>query len=144
MSERSRDRGHGNYNNVRQKIEGNDEQLHLRSRFPLPNPEQDARTDHQDQRRRKKLGKRQLARQVKAAKEEKQAKKVAALNKDKNRAIQLKREYPHCEIPDRLSKQALKSLLQQLKQKGLLKKAARQPETANHGGISLSNPILID
>lgn len=143
MSERSRDRGHGNYNNVQQKIEENDEQLHIRSRFPLPNPEQDPRTDHPDQKRRKKLGKRQLVRHVKV-KGEKQANKVAALNKDKDRAIQLKGEYPHSEIPDRLSKQAFKSLLLQLKQKGLLKKAARQPETANLGGISLSNPILID
>lgn len=144
MSERSRDRGHGNCNNVQQKIEENDEQLHIRSRFPLPNPEQDARTDHQDPKRRTKLGKRQLTKQVKVTKEGKQANKVVALNKDKNRAIQLKREYPHSEIPDRLSKQAFKSLLLQLKKKGLLKKAARQPGTANLGGISLSNPILID
>lgn len=143
MSERSRDRGHGNYTNVRQNIEENDELLHLRSRFPLPNPGQNAGTDHQDQKRRTKLGKRQL-RQVKAAKEEKRANKVAAPAGDKSRAFQLRREYPQCEIPDRLSKKAFKSLLLLLKQGGLLKKATRQPEKANIGGISLSNPILID
>lgn len=81
---------------------------------------------------------------MKATKGEKQANKGIAQSKEKSRAAQLKREYPHSEIPNRLSKSAFKILLLQLKPKGLLKKAARKPETANVGGISLSNPILID
>lgn len=134
MSERSRDRAHGNYNNVRQGVQGSDEQLHSRSRFPFSNPEQDARTDHQEQKRRTKMGKQQLT---------KQASQVKAA-KDKARAVQLRREYPHSEIPDRLSRPAFKNLLLRLKQQELPKKAARRPETVNVGGISLSNPILID
>lgn len=130
MSERSRDRAHGNYNNVRQGVEGNDEQLHLRSRFPLSNPEQDARTSHHEQKRRTKMGKGQLTK-VKAA-------------KDKARAASLRREYPHCGIPDSLSRPAFKNLLLRLKQQELSRKAARKTETVFSGGISLSNPILID
>lgn len=116
MSERSRDRAHGNYNNVRQGVE------------------RDARTDHQEQKRRTKMGKQQLTKQpsqVKAA-------------KDKARAVQLRKEYPHSEIPARLSRPAFKNLLLRLKQKELPKKAARKSEMVNPGGISLSNPIIVD
>lgn len=98
------------------------------------------------------MRKRELLNQAKVAKERRkermQAKamkeKEAALIKDKARAAQLRIEHPHIGIPDSLSKPALKNLLHQLKQKGLLKKAARQPEAAYLGGISLRNPILID
>lgn len=130
MSERSRDRAHGNYNNVRHGVEGNDEQLHLRSRFPLSNPEQEARTGHQEQKQRAKMAKRQLTK-VKST-------------KDRSRAAQLKRDYPHCGVPDSLSRPAFKNLLLRLRQQDLPKKAAKQPATVNSGGISLSNPILID
>lgn len=134
MAERSRDRAHGNYSNVRQEVEGNDEQLHLRSRFPLSNPEQDARTGHQEQKRRTKMGKRQLTKQASQPK----------ATKDRARASQLKREYPHSEIPHSLSRPAFKNLLLRLQQQELPKKAAAKPEKVNSGGISLSNPILID
>lgn len=130
MSERSRDRAHGNYNNGRHGVEGNDEQLHLRSRFPPSNPEQDAREGHQEQKQRTKMGKRQLTK-VKST-------------KDKSRATQLKRDYPHSGIPDSLSRPAFKNLLLRLRQQELSKKAAKQPATVISGGISLSNPILID
>ena len=127
MSERSRDRAHSNYNNVRHGVEGNSEQ---RSRFPLSKPEQDARTGHQEQKHRTKMGKRQLTK-VKST-------------KDKSRAAQLKRDYPHSGVPDSLSRPAFKNLLLRLKQQDLSKRAAKQPATVNSGGISLSNPILID
>lgn len=80
----------------------------MRSEFPLSNPEQDARTGHQEQKQRMKMGKRELPKKVKSA-------------KDRSRAAQLKREYPHCGIPDSLSRPAFKRTLLRLKQQGLIK-----------------------
>lgn len=130
MSERSRDRAYGNYSNDSHGVEGNDEQLHLRSRFPLSNPEQDARTGQQEQKQRTKMGKRQLTK-VKST-------------KDRSRAAQLRREYPHSGIPDSLSRPAFKKILLRLRQQELSRKAPKQPATVTSGGISHSNPILID
>lgn len=128
MSEKSRDRAHGNYSNDSHGVEGNDEQLHLRSRFPDSNPEQDARTGHQEQKQRTKMGKQSKVKST----------------KDRARAIQLRKEYPHIVIPDSLSRPAFKKILLRLKQQEQSKKAAKQPATVNSGGISHSNPILID
>lgn len=107
MSEGSRDRVHSKFNNDRHAVEGNDQQLHMRSKFPLSNPELDARTGHEEQKQRTKMGKRQPSK-VKSA-------------KDRSRAAQLKREYPHSGIPDSLSRPAFKRTLLRLKQQELSK-----------------------